>query len=137
MTSLTLIRGMPGSGKSTLAKALKQGKMAVEHFEADQFFYKDGKYEFDGMRIRQAHEWCQRSTDDALFYKFDVIVSNTFTTNKEMKPYFEMAKKYSIIPHVIHCQTEYGSIHGVPPEVLVKMRERFSYDLKPLYEMLK
>lgn len=139
MASLTLIRGVPGSGKSTLARKLlvALGTQVTDHFEADMYFYKDGKYEFDGMQIGQAHFWCQSVTDDSLFYKRDVIVSNTFTTNKEMKPYFEMAKKYSIIPQVIHCQNEYGSIHGVPPEVLQKMRERFSYDLSLLYEILK
>lgn len=137
--SLTIIRGVPGSGKSTLAKKIMTsiGNLVTEHFEADMFFYKDGVYCYDGMQIGAAHQWCQERTDDALFYKFNVIVSNTFTTIKEMKPYFLIAKKYGIIPQIIHCQNEYGSIHGVPDEVMQKMRQRFSYDLAPLYDILK
>jgi predicted kinase len=139
MTSLTIIRGVPGSGKSTLAKKLQKamGTMTTDHFEADQFFIVDGVYKYDGMKIGAAHEWCQKQVDDALFYKRDVIVSNTFTTIKEMKAYFEMAKTHGVVPQVIHCQNEYGSVHGVPEAVMGKMRERFTYDLSSLYGILK
>lgn len=137
--SLTIIRGLPGSGKSTLAKALRiaYGHLTTVHFEADQFFVVDGKYQFDGMRIGEAHAWCQTEVDNALFYKQDVIVSNTFTTHKELKPYFEMAKKYKVNVQVILCQGNFGSIHEVPEHVIHNMRQRFAYDLTSLFEDLK
>ena len=43
MRNLYLLRGLPGSGKSTLARHI--GDAFVE---ADMFFLKNGKYEFDG-----------------------------------------------------------------------------------------
>lgn len=132
---LYLIRGIPGCGKSTLAKQIK--KIDTIHLEADQYFVVNGEYNFDGMKIGAAHEWCQRETDSGLFYKQDVIVSNTFTTIKELKPYFLIAKKYGIVPTVITCQTVFGNVHGVPEEVLENMKKRFCYDISSLFELLK
>jgi len=51
-----LIRGLPGSGKTTMAKKIE----GFEHFEADQYFEKDGSYEFDPSELNSAHEECQR-----------------------------------------------------------------------------
>jgi adenylate kinase family enzyme len=45
-----LVRGIPGSGKSTFAKSL-----GGTHFETDQFFMVDGKYNFDGSKLKEAH----------------------------------------------------------------------------------
>lgn len=134
MNTLTLIRGLPGSGKSTLAKKLKSVATAItEHFEADQFFIVDGVYTFDATKLGQAHFWCMRETDDALFYKKDVIVSNTFTKLKEMRPYFEIAQKNGASVNVILCQNSFGSIHDVPQETLDAMKARFTYDISDLF----
>jgi len=135
MTSLTIVRGLPGSGKSTLVKRIK--RMADEWFEADMYFEKDGPYAFDPTKLGAAHGWCQAEVDNALYYKCDVIVSNTFTTIRELRPYFEMAKTYDVVPNVITCQSNYGSVHGVPDETLDKMKARFVYDLSELFESLK
>lgn len=133
---LTIIRGIPGSGKTTLARALSAASIPpVPVFEADMYFEKNGKYEFDMNRIGDAHDWCQNMVDCTLSLGGDVIVSNTFTTIRELKPYFEIAKKRGIMcPNVITCQSNYGSIHGVPDDTLEKMKARFTYNLTPLYD---
>ena len=136
MSQLTLVRGIPGSGKSTLAKKLAamQGMTSI-HLEADQFFIhpETGIYTWDGMKIGYAHEWCQDQTEEQLFYKFDVFVSNTFTTAKEIRPYLEINSKLNLKrPNIITCQGSFGSIHGVPESTLDAMRKRFLYDLEPL-----
>ena len=52
---LTLVRGLPGSGKSTFANWI-WNEYAV--CEADKFFYdKEGNYNFDAIKLREAHEW--------------------------------------------------------------------------------
>lgn len=131
---LILIRGLPGSGKSTLANNLCRGAFGVyNHFEADQFFYVDGEYKFDPSKLQQAHQQCQESTRQCLGWDQSVIVSNTFTTCKELEPYFEIAKEYDITPIVLLCQNNLGSIHRVPEEVLNKMRRRFQYDISELW----
>lgn len=132
--SLILIRGTPGSGKSTLAGLFPQ----CNHFEADMFFLDyEGKYNFDGSKIKEAHAWCQRETEESISNGHSVIVSNTFTTKWELKPYFNIAKKYDIVPTVILIQNQFESVHGVPEDIMRKMEQRFEYNISELFEDLK
>ena len=141
MSKLTLIRGIPGAGKSTLADMLvligKSAGVDTVHYEADQLFMKNGKYEFNASLLSQAHELCQQNTFEALGNGKSVVVANTFVTIKELKPYFQIAKDFDLVPHVILCQSNYGSVHGVPEDTLRSMRKKFVYDLSPLFELLK
>jgi predicted kinase len=130
---LILVRGLPGSGKSTFAKSL----IGFNSFEADQYFYKDGVYKFDINYLCEAHERCQVLTDEYLEAGQNVVVSNTFTTKRELVVYFEIAKKHGIIPSVVLMQNTWGSIHGVPAETLQKMKNRFCYDISDLFEIYK
>jgi tRNA uridine 5-carbamoylmethylation protein Kti12 len=133
---LILIRGLPGSGKSTVAKMLLQGYVGA-HFEADQYFMQDGEYKFDVERLHLAHRWCQdqaRLWLEGCTENEVVIVSNTFTTLKELKPYFAIAAKFDITPQVITCHGCWDNVHRVPKETLDKMRDRFVGDISSLYE---
>ena len=135
MKQLILIRGLPGSGKSTLAHKLTNESQIW--LEADTFFInEDGVYTFDVNKLHAAHKWCQQSTKEWLTRGDTVIVSNTFTTLKEMKPYFEIAKEFGITPVVYHCQNDFGSIHDVPEETMERMRNRWTTDLSPLFDSL-
>lgn len=124
MSHLYLIRGLPGAGKSTLAKKLAQRHQA-EHWEADMYFVKDGVYQFDGRKIGEAHDYCIRNAIDGMYNGQKVIVSNTFTRCLEMMEYIETAEKLSIPITMIECTSNYGSIHGVPASVLVRMGDRW------------
>ena len=118
-TELVLIRGLPGSGKSTMARVLAM--VGYEHFEADQFFMQDGAYRFDGSRVREAHAWCQGATRQALQEGRRTVVSNTFTQLREMAPYLAMSRNV----RVIEATGRWGNEHGVPPETLKRMAERW------------
>jgi predicted kinase len=131
---MILVRGLPGSGKSTVAHSLVG--FDFFHYETDQFWMVDGEYKFDMSRIKEAHQWCQDEVRKCLTNGFSPIVSNTFTTQKEMMPYFQMAKVFGIRPQVILCQGQFGNIHNVPTDALVRMAERFEYDLPELWSML-
>lgn len=134
--NLTLIRGMPGSGKTTLATQLA-GETGV-HLEADQFFTdEDGRYAYDGSRIGEAHEWCQDWTKNSLRMGKDVFVSNTFTTINELRPYFFIGKDFGILPTVILCQNDWGSIHDVPIGTLLNMQKRFALNIQSLFQEFK
>jgi predicted kinase len=130
---LILVRGLPGSGKTTTATKLRSAEFC-EHFEADQYFMRDGKYEFDVNQLRQAHEWCQNKTNDYLALGYRVIVSNTFTTIKELRPYFDIAKEFNIVPTVITCNNEFKNVHNVPEETLAKMKARFAHNISELFQ---
>lgn len=136
MSRLIIIRGLPGSGKSTLAQKLLA--VAVDrHYEADQYFIVEGEYKFDASKLGRAHEWCQERTRSALRDGKSVVVTNTFTTVKELRPYFAMAQEFGIVPQVIVAQNDFGSVHNVPAETLAKMRERFQFDISALFEEYK
>lgn len=136
---LILIRGMPGSGKSTLAKKMASAYSDTQdayviHIEADMFFMVEGEYKFDHKKLHAAHQWCYRKADASLAEGKRVIVSNTFTTIKELRPYFELAKIHMVNLTVILAQGNFKSIHDVPEATLVKMARRFEYNLTPLWD---
>lgn len=140
MSNLYLIRGLPGSGKSTFAEHLATSLDACHH-EADHFFhFKEGpsgtsiwtpEYNFDASKLYQAHKACQSWTLDCMCDKCDIVVSNTFTTEKEMKPYLDMAAEYGYRVTTLIVENRHGnsSVHGVPEETMTKMRNRFSVRL--------
>jgi len=121
---LILIRGVPGSGKSTLAKELssKQGYVVCE---ADHYFMSDGEYKFDIDLIGDAHVWCQANAKYLLFHGLSVIVSNTSVHNKDIRTYYEIAKKYHADFEIINCSGNFKTIHHVPTQVQKRMANSF------------
>lgn len=135
MNKLILVRGVPGSGKSTYARSLLEKNSEYVHYEADMWFERDGKYEFDAKKLGLAHAWCQSQTEAALRAGKTVIVSNTFTTIKELVPYFNISKDVLGTYPVVHtCEGEFESIHDVPRDKIKQMRERFATDISELYD---
>ena len=123
MQYLILIRGLPGSGKSTLAVLL--AKAGFLHFEADQYFVQEGKYNFNATHVAEAHAECLRRTQNAIANGFSVVVANTFTRQWEMAPYHDIAKKHNLICNVYTAGGDFENIHNVPPSVIASMRNRW------------
>jgi len=129
MKELFLLRGLPGSGKSTLAELL-----GGKHLEADMYFIRglDNVYQFDASKLKDAHSWCNGMTE---FYMLDkaprIVVSNTFTQEWEMKPYYELAEKHGYRVYSLIVENRHGGVneHGVPEESLQKMEDRFEINL--------
>lgn len=118
--NLYLIRGLPGSGKSTFAKSLK-----CMNIESDMFFCQNGEYKYSTVLSYVSHKWCQDTTEWHMQENLDISVSNTFTTKKEMEPYFLLAQKYDY-KIIIYCmRNNYGSIHNVPKEIIDIMEQRW------------
>lgn len=135
MSKLILIRGLPGSGKSTLAKAYIAESNNSIHLEADMYFInQDGQYCFDAAKLKKAHEWCLDTTRILLPQYSSVVVSNTFTTIKELKPYLNLVPITDII--IVEKLDRYGSVHNVPVETIEKMKARWE-NADPIYKILQ
>lgn len=134
---LYLLRGLPGSGKSTLALNLVGSEFLV--CEADKYFMVDGEYKFDASKLKDAHESCRNMVETYMkeslvndqFYR-EIAVSNTFTQEWEMKPYYELAKKYGYVVFSLIVENRHGGVneHNVSEETLMKMENRFSIKLR-------
>lgn len=136
---LFILRGLPGSGKSTLAKILVGLGSDFLICEADKYFINEaGEYKFDPSKLKEAHEACMETVEiymkDSLvrseWYK-EIVVSNTFTREWEMQPYFDLAEKYGYTVFCLVVENRHGgkNVHGVPDDKVEQMRQRFEIKL--------
>lgn len=130
MKQVIIMMGAPGSGKTTYIKNNFPGAIVVS---ADHYFIKDGEYRFDHTQLSQAHKQCFDKFNDHIS-KYAVIigdapiivVDNTNTRLKELRPYIDLAKDYGYNVKIIaiKCDVNLASsrnVHGVPHETIVKM----------------
>lgn len=129
---LVLLRGLPGSGKSTFAKQLV-GDKTYCHREADMYFVdRDGNYNFNPSKLKEAHEWCREEIEFVMRLEHEtVVVSNTFTQEWEMTPYYDLAAKYGYMVISLIVENRHNGIneHGVPTDKLEQMKNRFEIKL--------
>lgn len=133
---LYLVRGLPNSGKSTVAKALAPNA----HYAADDWF--EFRASSEGLTYTQAfakysheiglaHQKCQGYCEAAMRAKQvkAIAIANTFTTTREMKPYFDMAEKYGWRVHVLTVERahEGDNGHQVPDAAVEKMAGRWQH----------
>ena len=118
-----LLRGTPGSGKSTYAKKLANA--GYLHYENDQYFMHDGKYEFDQKKAKDAANWCYSQFMKALRAKRNVVVSNVFVTCKAVDRYADIAKTFGADVEVIRFNGDFGNVHDVPANVYASMKRAF------------
>ena len=123
---LYAFRGLPGSGKTSFAKSLN-----LKFFEADQYFEKFNNNKYDFKLLKKAHQYCYQSVKKELENGKSVIVSNTMTSQKEVKEYQDLAKKLNVkfVSVILENRHNGKSIHDVPISSIQKMKERFDIKL--------
>jgi hypothetical protein len=153
MKKLILMRGLPGGGKSTYARqramsTLSEGFPGVVICSTDDQFINDkGEYVFDPTLLGVNHQANQLKVLRSMIAGIKiVIVDNTNTTHKEMKPYKDMAATHGYeVEEVLigreqlfpgmdgspHALADYidmcakRNTHKVPREAILKMARRF------------
>ncbi|KAM8878958.1 NEDD4-binding protein 2 [Spinachia spinachia] len=132
---LVMLRGAPGSGKSTLARALLEHNPGGVTLSTDNYFYRNGVYQYDRAALGEAHEWNHKQAKEA----FDrganpIIVDNTNMQGWEMKPYVAQALKHGYKVLFREPDTwwknkprelERRNSHNVPVERIRRMLESY------------
>ena len=136
---LVILRGISGSGKSYLSnELLKNNNGNGKIYSTDEFFIKNGSYQFNPKLLGKAHIWNQtrafKSMDDE---EELIIIDNTNTCKWEAKAYVKYAvdKNYEII--IKETTTEWAkdadilakkNQHGVPKIAIQRMLKRWEND---------
>lgn len=129
---LVILRGLPGSGKTTLAKFLEEEISGAIAVCADDYFETREGYVFKVEELGNAHAYCQGKVNEMMEEAVPVIVvHNTSTTMKEMRPYLKMAEEhgYQVTSVIVENRHGNGSVHRVPTETINKMEQRFDVKL--------
>ena len=103
------------------------------------FINENGEYAFNGADIKKAHQWCQSQVELAMIQNHitdgldssDIVVSNTFTQEWEMEPYYKLAGSYGYRVFSIIVENRHGgeNIHGAPADKIQIMKDRFEVKL--------
>lgn len=99
-----ILRGLPGSGKTHLSNILKNNilpKNSSRIVSADQYFTnKDGEYIYDSKKIKEAHQYCFDSANEAIILNIPfIIVDNTNISVSSYDKYLDLAtqNQYDVI----------------------------------------
>lgn len=137
---LIIVRGLPGSGKSVLAKRFTELDKKFVSISTDDFFTVNGVYCWDYNLLSIAHKWNLWRCKQLMKQRASIIVDNTNTTWKEIKPYVELAVSnefkndyfYTIFINEPATTWQYNveecfkiGTHKVPKETIQKMRDRW------------
>lgn len=134
MSTIYLMRGLPGSGKSTKARSLGVATIV----SADDFFMRNGVYEFDATKLGEAHAMCRLTAKFAMAKGLPVVVDNTNCSAWEMRPYVEAARAYGYAVAFVEADAPWAkdpaecarrNAHGVPLAAIERMLARWDAEV--------
>lgn len=126
---LVIMRGPSGSGKSTYTKKHLSDAVVCS---ADHYFERDGEYKFDRTKLGAAHGYCKGKVQTEMKKGTPLlVVDNTNTQIREMKPYVKLARKHGYTVRFVRLETPVEvaaarNTHGVPEEAVQRMAARMA-----------
>ena len=130
---LVILRGLPGSGKSTAARCIRGVVCST-----NDYFIRNGKYEFNPSKLGEAHTACREKAKGLLERGQSVVIDNTNMQRWEYEAYIDMAFDTPncrlLVLHVYDGGLSDEELfsrntHGVPLEAIKRMRARWEGDM--------
>ena len=138
-----VLRGLPGTGKDEIAKYLSQENIPggvqlgpAVILSTDQFFIKDGKYQFDKTKLKEAHEATWEAFKSAISSDSQVIIINNTNIKKfHYAHYVDYAQRHGYLTSVVIIPANDVSdrelatrnVHSVDQGTISKMRKEFEW----------
>ncbi len=126
--TLYILQGPPGSGKSWIARALKAFHAFHHPFvktvvcSTDDFHEIDGVYIFQPEKLGYFHKCNLEKAQRAMAEGHIVVIDNTNIKRKDVKPYVKHAVGLNIPVVFVRVTGNFKSIHGVPDDVIQRMK---------------
>lgn len=138
-----VLRGLPGTGKDEIAKYLAAsgipsipGVSSAITLSTDQFFIKDGKYQFDKTKLKEAHEATWEAFKSAISSDSQVIIINNTNIKKfHYAHYVDYAQRHGYLTSIVIIPANDVSdrelatrnVHNVDQGTISKMRKEFEW----------
>jgi hypothetical protein len=123
--TVIILRAAPGAGKSTLAEILDD-RANWHTVCADDYLWKDGKYDFSLAKGGANHIKCQARFIELLEDEFveGIVVANTNTKPEDFKFYEDAAAKVGAMVFHLVVENRHGGVnsHGVPYDTIARMK---------------
>jgi predicted kinase len=144
MSKMLILRGLPGSGKSFITKFLNCVILSTDDIFMDRL---NTEYLWTHTVLSSAHKINQEKARLACFRGCpQIVIDNTNTTTKEVKPYYNIAMEYGYEVELLIPTTKWAfdvdecferNTHGVPREVIQNMKNRFQSNEDVLKRLVK
>ena len=139
--TMFILRGPSGAGKghyiqNNIIQDIGINKVVV--CSADDYFNRNGEYDFDAALLPQAHQACMSKVLQAVLIGHEcIVVDNTHTRYWEYENYVKLGKRHGYKINILELVPETleemrlcakRNVHNVPASVIAKQCMRFEYD---------